>query len=542
MSSSFDLGHEPWIAVRTDSGVVEMSILGVFREAAHIRAIAGELPTQDMAIMRLLLVILHRSIPDAGDPTARWRALWERPDMPLGDIRAYLDHWSDRFDLLHASRPFLQVAGLTAGKTTGLSKLIAEVPAGTQFFTTRAAASISTLSFAEAARWLVHAQQYDTSGIKTGAHGDDRVKSGKGYPIGTGFAGRCGLIAVEGSSLRETLLLNLVLSLADFDAEEDLPVWERAPLGPGPEAGHPLPIGFCDLVTWPARRILLHHDGDQVTDALISNGDAIHARNLQQVETMTAWRRSLNQEKLVGGTAYMPRQHDPARALWRGLEGVLTQAVPGGTTKNDAPATLPPATITWLTRLRSRIPLDRSLPLRLHAVGMTYGTQDASVSATYDDALLLRLAVLDDPDLAALATRAVETAAAAVQVLVNLAANLARAAGREPDGPRGRARELAYHQLDGAYRSWLAKLGPGSDHAAEEIRWQLACFSTIRGLGDEFLRNAGRSALIGRTVDKRHLDAALADAWFRAALHKTLPLARGSAADAEQSPPAKEAS
>ncbi|NYN06610.1 type I-E CRISPR-associated protein Cse1/CasA, partial [Salmonella enterica subsp. enterica serovar Typhimurium] len=66
----------------------------------------------------------------------------------------------------------------------------------------------SKLSFAEAARWLVHTQAYDYSGIKPGVEGDPRVKGGKGYPIGTGWSGMTGGTVIRGTTLLETLLLN----------------------------------------------------------------------------------------------------------------------------------------------------------------------------------------------------------------------------------------------------------------------------------------------------------------------------------------------
>jgi len=52
-----------------------------------------------------------------------------------------------------------------------------------------------------------------------------------------------------------------------------------------------------------------------VVDALVTNGDRMTAQNRQQLEHMTAWRRSENQERLVGkGSAvYMPTGHQPER-------------------------------------------------------------------------------------------------------------------------------------------------------------------------------------------------------------------------------------
>ena len=71
-------------------------------------------------------------------------------------------------------------------------------------------AGISSISVAEAAQMVVHVMAYDYSGIKSGAVGDPRVKGGKGYPTGIGWAGWLGGTLLKGANLKETLLLNYV--------------------------------------------------------------------------------------------------------------------------------------------------------------------------------------------------------------------------------------------------------------------------------------------------------------------------------------------
>ena len=62
--SPFNLITEPWIRVRDGEGVRDVSLRECFAEAHVIRALAGEVATQDAAILRLLLAILHRSVAD----------------------------------------------------------------------------------------------------------------------------------------------------------------------------------------------------------------------------------------------------------------------------------------------------------------------------------------------------------------------------------------------------------------------------------------------------------------------------------------------
>ncbi|MDU6128152.1 MAG: type I-E CRISPR-associated protein Cse1/CasA, partial [Veillonella sp.] len=194
MTSAFNLIDEPWIAVRRpDNVVIEVSIRDAFHQASSLRGLAGEIPTQEAAVLRLLLAIAirataeYRSDDEKIDDWAQW---WES-GLPLHEIDEYLDRCHDRFFLVDGHTPFMQVADLhtSKGGYSGLTKIISEVPPNDKFFTTRDGAGISSLGFAEAARWLVHAQAFDISGIKSGAVGDPRVKGGRGFPIGTGISG-----------------------------------------------------------------------------------------------------------------------------------------------------------------------------------------------------------------------------------------------------------------------------------------------------------------------------------------------------------------
>jgi len=332
----FSLIDEPWVLMRFHDGDVrEVSLRDVFRDAAEIGGIVGEVPTQTFAITRLLLAILHASLRPVSAPVEEWRLLWESEEPLLAMVEGYLEKHRSRFDLLDPAQPFYQVADLstTSGETSTLDKLIADVPNGEPFFTTRLKSGTDRISFAEAARWLVHCQAFDPSGIKSGAVGDERVKGGKGYPIGTAWAGSLGGLLIEGKNLRETLLLNLTLGGSDGEpfAASDLPVWERDSLGPDEEE-RGVPQGPADLYTWPSRRIHLAHDREGVFGVIISNGDPLKAQLVQGIhnlEPMTAWRRSETQEKTLKPEhhIYMPLTHRPERAMWRGLSALIPQAV-----------------------------------------------------------------------------------------------------------------------------------------------------------------------------------------------------------------------
>ena len=56
----FNLLDEPWICVMKENGEVkELSLMDVLLHAHQYRRLAGELPTQDVAVLRLLLAVLQ---------------------------------------------------------------------------------------------------------------------------------------------------------------------------------------------------------------------------------------------------------------------------------------------------------------------------------------------------------------------------------------------------------------------------------------------------------------------------------------------------
>ncbi|PZT76270.1 MULTISPECIES: type I-E CRISPR-associated protein Cse1/CasA [unclassified Streptomyces] len=535
---SFDLTSEPWIPVlRLNGEHAELSLRQVFGEAHRLRRIVGDLPTQEFVLLRLLLAIAHDALDGPRD-VEHWAEL-RADEAPFAPIGGYLDEHRDRFDLFHARTPFFQVAGLhtAKGEVFSLNRIVADVPNGAPFFSSRMPGA-ERLTYAEAARWTVHAHAYDTSGIKTGVVGDDRTKGGRVYPLGVGWAGNLGGVFAEGPTLRDTLLLNMVApadteGLSDWDAGDDLPAWRRDPCGPGAQPVR-RPTGVRDLYTWQTRRILLHADGDGVHGVVLGYGDPLNARNKHGCEPMTAWRRSKAQEKKHGeATAYMPREHDPTRSAWRGLESLIANR---GAPSQGAEAAnyLPPRLFEWIARLVTDGELDERFLIRARIIGAQYGTQQSVIDEVVDDHVAMAVVLLHArrSEYAEQAISAVKDAEEAVTALGDLATNLARAARTESDGPRLTARDQGFHVLGTHYRTWLAALDGSTDPYESRAEWQRQVHRIVSRLGEDLIDRAGDSAWQGVliTVKSRTewLNAGLAGNWFRHRLDTCLGHPRDS--------------
>ena len=550
MTPSFNLLDEPWIRVtRLNGAPDEVSLLALFREATDIAGIHGEIASQDVAVLRLLLAISHRTM-DGPEDLDVWKDYWDAPGSLGRDAADYLERYRDRFDLRDPERPFFQVAGIHAasGKTSGLESLIVDVPNGNPFFTTRIAEGLESIDWAEAARWLVHVHAFDPSGIRTGAVGDPQVKGGKGYPIGPGWTGQIGTVTVVGENLERTLLLNTVVceeldGLNDVDPASDLAPWERGV--DGPAGSHdPKPTGPVFCYTWQTRRVLLHGDDDGVTGLFLGNGDKAKPQNRYRVEPMTAWRYSEPQSRKLKAPVYMPCKLPTDRAFWRGLSTLVAQLSPKITVKGAGEVTRyrSPGVVSFYQDLMYHeiVPTKGLIPL--HAAGIEYGAQEAVVTELVDDVLSLPAGLLDPENerLLAVVRGAMEETEQVAAALRSLAANLDRARGGSPDtasAAREHTGTAFYQVIDERFPRWLASLDE-EDLDRAHARWRERLRSEALRQQEALAAAVPDTAFAGRGEGKGRADVGKALLFFRLALARTLQLPQHDtpAEDAERTP------
>lgn len=520
----FNLIDDAWLVVRTVSGETEtVSMRTAFTRAHEFRRLSGELPSQDFAVLRILLAVLYRALGESmeQDPFTSWAELWQTPDLPVDAINDYLDTWHDRFFLFDEDQPWFQVPDLATAsdQTKPIDLLIPDCPIDGGLFSMRR--GYNSISPAEAARWLIHCQAYDVSGIKSGAVGDTRVKGGKGYPIGNGWAGWLGGITVVGDSLKETLLLNFV---ADAYQDDDLPVWELPQLTAAARRGAQ-GSGPVSLFTWPQRRIRLFvNDHDVVSSVLVCNGDPIDYQFQHADETMTGWRHSEPQSKKFKTEVFMPRQFDPDETLWRGLDALLPIVQPEA-------KFLPAKVLTWSSQLANSEVLPRDHLTMIETVGVRYGPQSASWEEIFGDSLAfnVRLAASHSFPAKEIVFSAVARAVDGINALGSLGGNLQVAAGGDYDPAAAAGRARGYGEIDSYFREWLEAFEPDSGLEAQLQSFTDETRQRLLRLGEQLVRDAGPAAWVGRTVTRnkqeRIVNTGQADSQFRRSLRKVLPYA-----------------
>lgn len=503
----FDLLTEPWIRVRLkDNTVQEVSLTEALVSAQDYVDLAGEMPTQDAAVLRLLLAVLFtvfsrvnvkgepEPLEKRGQALRRWSELWQLGHFPAAPIRDYLEQWKDRFWLFHPTHPFWQVPTLCNGIAFGGKKLNgerAESGNKTPLFQNVSKTECEVLSYAQAARWLIYQNGYDERG--------GRPKAGNKPRHGVGWLGQIGFVAVKGKNLYETLLRNMAFPTEqDALREEQQPCWEREQVRAEQSVKIVTPKNQAELLTLQSRRILLKRSETVpgVVGYEVLGGDYWDSENAFG-EQMTLWSRtSKKNEKMT----YKPQQHEAGKQLWREIPSMLD------------PEGRKPGVLTWNQQLQSLRILSRKEQIVLNMVGIRYDNQEASVKDVYTDQLAMQLAVLDELSRpwTVRINQEVERCEKAAESIGVLCKELKLAGGLDYNQVKGfketqkvteDARAQFYFAVDQPFRQWLQEIDPEQDDPDEAVlRWQAQARSIAEELGAKMVREAGNAALKGHRI------------------------------------------
>lgn len=512
----FNLLDEPWIRViDRDCNVHEVSLIELFEQAHIYKDLCGELPTQDFAMLRLLLAVLHTvfsrydengdesPLEDSDEALRRWKELWEGGRFPAEVITEYLESQRENFYLFHPERPFYQVAEISKlGKISNgeydAQKLNGELSKSknkNQLFASIGGEESRSLSYSQAVRWLIYLNGFDDNALKAGT--------------GIGWLGQLGLIALGGNNLFETLMLNFICYNVD---EKDVwktekPIWENKEKITIEKRYINFPDNYSELYTLPSRRIFLQRSNNRVIGYKILGGDYFDKETAHR-EPMTIWR---HQSKSVNE---IPKEHNSSMQFWRDFSSILTN-------KNVEVDKIcrNPGVISWFNSLLEPegdlkiIASDYFLKLRIASTKYC-GSQRSSIENVFSDSIQMHASLLSDMNISwrNMVLDCIgfcETIAKKVWLFakdVNLACGGSNST-KEGKGTSVFFAENAkadfYNRIDSPFRRWLYGLNPESGcddiryHKREE--WRHECVAVARKLGNEIIRQAGAAAIFGRT-------------------------------------------
>lgn len=539
----FNLLDEKWILVRkSDCTVDELSLTDALLKSHEYVELAGELPTQNVSILRLMLAVLHtvfsRYSPqgepaplyDSDDAEYRWKELWNAGRLPEKPIKEYLASVHDRFWLFHPDRPFYQTEAAKIGTEYTASKLngaVSESGNKIRLFCGCTGVQKSELSYSEAARWLLYVNNYDDTSSKP---------KGKNLPSpGAGWLGKLGLITIRGNNLFETLVYNLILLNHKRNFSEvwgpECPAWEPDVPNTAERAEIPMPDNLSELYTLQSRRLWLNRDDNEKVIGYNLLGGDFFEKVDAFIEPMTVWSKVKGNER--AGEKFQPRRHDSSVQMWREFSYAF----------ETAEGSHIPGVVLWTKYIKQMLPESRKL-ISFSIASVQYGDKDFFVNDVFSDSLTFHTDLLTEigEHWRAKITDEIKKCDESAAALRFLAKDIELAAGSSEDtvlkrAVVERAREQYYYEIDLPFRNWLERIDPnwGADSEQEEqalCEWHETAKRIALRIGQELVESAGTAAIVGRTIEKEkkkgnkitvHYSAPDAYRYFKVKLNKIYP-------------------
>lgn len=576
----YNLLDEPWIAVMpADGGRAEtVSLLTLFREAHRYRRLAGEMVTQDFAVLRLLLAVLttvftrfdadgkpypfvelderDRQTNDVdkddlpGGARAyrkvmrnTWKILWERGQFP-DIVTTYLEKWRDRFYLFDESYPFYQVriedlinekaeqdsAGefksVILGKT--INRTISESDHKVALFSPVADSEKNKLQNAEFARWLIAAQNY--LGVQDKGKFLEYPKTAE-EKISKGWLFELGGICISGETLFETLMMNLVLEhpQSQYLMTRQRPCWEFEPN----EFLKKLmrseqPDNLAELYTNWCRAVYVDPKMENTSEKQIT---AVKFRRLilnQPLELMTIW-NSPDKNNFSS-----PKVHHPEQAMWRSFGLITMDDAKKGQRR--------PGIIDWLNSDSIQEQISKK-KISIWAISMLAGGSSSSqipVDEIVDVLNLNEMMVTDQSEegwCVRINEAVVTTKAVVEKVYKNYIRDVAqiRNIGKiEKEKPNVKKKSKAkgnvsidkqtedlYAVIDRPFREWLEAIRPEDDKDAQIKLWKESLKRLVSRQARQIFEEANHRDFVGIMDDKGHIkNIATAYNWFCARLNR----------------------
>lgn len=530
--SKFNLIDEPWISVVTDyKGTTKLVGLREFFSKAHTYlGLAGDMPTQDFAVMRFLLAILHTVFSRyRADGTAydeievndrmqqvepvdmedyedyedalmqTWKDLWVAGKFPDIVIK-YLDAWHDRFYLFDDKYPFYQVteAEVDVSKINrpapseilgkNINRLISESANKVALFSPKYDSDNNKeiLSYDEVGRWLLTYQSYTGLSDKV-IFGQDKYKASKGWLFDLGG------VYLSSDNLYKTLILNLCLvnnSSRQYDTNIQKPCWEYSPsqVVANYMFGEDID-NIGELYTAWSRAIYIgdYTDQDVFRMQIVKLPEVRHENNF--LEPMTLWRYNNSGDNK---DMFTPRKHQLNKSLWRSF-GLVTKTEDA----NEGNANTPkrkPGIIEWLNHIDQYV---EKQVVKINAVSMEDDGNATSWVPTNEiiDGLYLEGAIINDLEDQGWLLRindVIDTTKEIVDKTYRSFVNDIKSIRNiEASDFTSNYIEAMYYEIDKPFRDWLSSIDYKDNKDEKAKAWYRDLKGLVLNQAEKIMENAG---------------------------------------------------
>jgi len=506
-NKSFNLVTDPWLKVIEIQSNQErtVSLTELFENSQNYRQLAGEMHSQDLAILRLLLAILttvytrfdatgelyswlekaatnelrvdQEMYDDNGqhDLLATWKSLHQAGHFSEAVVQ-YLKQHQERFDFF-GEQPFYQATTedydalvpenkrVAAGKgqvsIKQINRRVSESANTPAIFAPKSGGAKNEIQLDELVRWVIAYQNF------TGVTDKTKVVTAEKFSNPAGWLYRLNPVFVKGASLFETLMLNLVLiDTRKNDAEYVLqrPVWEYPTVHDYVEMRKKqiLPDNLAELYTAWSR--LLHIEWrDSGQPAIFSAGIPMFAADSALIEPMTTWRLD---KKTNEYRPALKGLQSVGIAMWRNF-GQYVKV-------KQADDIHEPGMVIWLRKLKKEHLIARNAPLILNSIALISDGNATSQSPAVEliDDMQLQADVLFDPEIADYWPTRIEGVIEQTQTVgkdyYHFASDIATIRNVETRPFASALSAKFYDRLNEPFKQWLAGL-TGEDDRDEKI-------------------------------------------------------------------------
>ena len=519
----YNLLDEKWIQVASKDTVEKVSIKELFADAAKYKELAGDMKTQDFAVMRVMLAILHTvfsRFDSNGDPYEffevdkksflqigeleendledyedalyqTWIDIWNAKEFPKV-VYEYLEKWRERFFLYDDKYPFFQVTKEVIEKDAAgggefygknINRLVSESNNKQAYFSPKDESYKEYIVDDELARWLITLQGY----IGT----SDKKKVGSAKTYSKGWLYDLGGVYLQGNNLFETLMLNFVVGHNENNnlLKTQKPCWEAENIEKNIELYFHNGIdNIASLYTAWCREIFI--DPNRIKEdkfvCLIAKLPEIEHSDAF-LEPMTVWKYNDTGEYK---DKYRPRKHDANKSMWRNF-GLLTGV--GESTRK-------PGDIEWLNKLGD-ISESEELGLykeniKLCAVSMIDDGNSASwvpIDEVEDTLNLKERVLVDTGDtgwIIRINKTITDTKVIIDRALKMFIKDLLEIRNMEKSDV-SKYVEQFYFRIDLSFRNWIESIDIDNDKDTKEIEWRNILKKAMKEYVDELVSNAG---------------------------------------------------
>lgn len=523
MMQRYNLLDEKWIQVASKDTVEKVSIKELFADAANYKELAGDMKTQDFAVMRVMLAILHTvfsRFDSNGDPYEffevneesflqigeleendledyedalyqTWIDIWNAKEFPKV-VYEYLEKWRERFFLYDDKYPFFQVTKEVIEKDAAgggefygknINRLVSESNNKQAYFSPKDESYKEYIADDELARWLITLQGY----IGT----SDKKKVGTAKTYSKGWLYDLGGVYLQGNNVFETLMLNFAIAHNENNnlLKMQKPCWEAETMEKNIESYfHNRIENIASLYTAWCREIFIDPNRtkeDKFVCFIAKLPEIEHSDAF--LEPMTVWKYNDTGEYK---DKYRPRKHDVNKSMWRNF-GLLT-GVGEGTRK--------PGVIEWLNKLGD---ISESEELGFNKENITLcavcmlddgnATSWAPIDEV-EDTLNLKERVLADTGNTGWIIRINKTISDTKKtiksVLEKFIKDLLEIRNMEK-ADVSKYVEQFYFRIDLSFRKWIESIDIDNDKDTKEIEWNGILKKAMKEYVDELVSSSG---------------------------------------------------